>query len=60
MKITAKEIVKLIDGEIIGNENIIGTNFARIEDAKEGDICFIANQKYSNYVTTNIYIHLDR
>lgn len=50
MNMTAKEIAEIIKGEIIGDENIKATNFAKIEEAKNGDICFIAHSKYMHYI----------
>ncbi len=46
MKTTLKEIAKLIDGTIIGNEEINITGISGIKEAKKGDITFIANSKY--------------
>ena len=48
MKTTLKEIAKLIDGTIIGDENIHITGVSGIKEAKKGDITFIANSKYMN------------
>ncbi len=46
MQKTLKEIANIIDGEIIGDENIIVTGICGIKEAKEGDITFIANSRY--------------
>lgn len=46
MKTTLKEIAKLIDGTIIGDEEINITGISGIKEAKKGDITFIANSKY--------------
>ncbi|MCX5692956.1 MAG: UDP-3-O-(3-hydroxymyristoyl)glucosamine N-acyltransferase, partial [Candidatus Omnitrophica bacterium] len=46
MQKTLKEIASIIDGEIIGDENIIVTGICGIKEAKEGDITFIANSRY--------------
>lgn len=46
MQKTLKEIAKLIDGEIVGNANIVIKGVCGIKEAKEGDITFIANPKY--------------
>ncbi len=46
MQRTLKEIAKLINGEIVGDADIIITGVAGIEEASEGDITFLANPKY--------------
>jgi len=47
MKKTLNEIAKLIDGEVIGNGDILITGASGIREATEGDITFLANSKYS-------------
>ena len=46
MQKTLKEIASIIDGEIIGDENIIVTGICGIKEAQEGDLTFIANSRY--------------
>jgi UDP-3-O-[3-hydroxymyristoyl] glucosamine N-acyltransferase len=46
MQKTLKEIASIIDGEIIGDENIVVTGICGIKEAKEGDITFVANSRY--------------
>ena len=46
MEKTLKEIAKLINGEVIGDDSIIVTGVAGIKEAKKGDITFLANPKY--------------
>jgi UDP-3-O-[3-hydroxymyristoyl] glucosamine N-acyltransferase len=46
MQKTLKEIAKLIDGELIGDDNIVITGVSGIKEAVEGDITFVANPKY--------------
>ncbi|MFH0948358.1 MAG: UDP-3-O-(3-hydroxymyristoyl)glucosamine N-acyltransferase [Elusimicrobiota bacterium] len=50
MKKTLKEITEITGGEILGDENTIITNVAGITDAKEGDITFVSNPKYEQYI----------
>lgn len=50
MDITPKFIASLIGGRVEGDENIDIKGFAKIEEAKPGDITFIANPKYSHYL----------
>ena len=44
---TVREIAKLIDGEVDGNDSVIITGVCGIKEAREGDITFLANPKYS-------------
>ena len=46
MRKSLKEIAKLINGEVVGDEGIIITGIAGIKEAVEGDITFVANPKY--------------
>lgn len=52
MDITPKIIASLINGRVEGDENIEITGFAKIEEAKKGEITFIANPKYGHYLST--------
>ena len=51
MQKTLKEIATIIDGEIVGDENIIVTGICGIKEAKEGDLTFIANSRYLPLMT---------
>jgi len=46
MQKTLKEIATIIEGEIIGDENIVVTGICGIKEAKEGDLTFVANSRY--------------
>lgn len=46
MKKTLRELAEYVDGRAVGDEEIIITAVAGVEDAKEGDITFLANLKY--------------
>ncbi len=46
MQKTLKEVASIIDGEIIGDENIVVTGICGIKEAKEGDLTFVANPRY--------------
>jgi UDP-3-O-[3-hydroxymyristoyl] glucosamine N-acyltransferase len=52
MKMKIKEIAEIIDGKIIGDENVVITGISGIKEAKEGDLTFIANKKYKNLLYT--------
>ena len=46
MKMTLAEIASFLGGTVIGADNVIINDIRSIEEAKEGDITFIANKKY--------------
>lgn len=52
MKITPKGLAALTGGIVEGEENISLTGFAKIEEARPGDLSFIANPKYAHYIHT--------
>ncbi|UCD15034.1 MAG: UDP-3-O-(3-hydroxymyristoyl)glucosamine N-acyltransferase [Candidatus Omnitrophota bacterium] len=52
MKLTLGEIAKLVDGELIGDSEIIITGISGIKESKKGDITFLANPKYSLLMKT--------
>ena len=47
MQKTLKEIAKIIDGEVVGDNGVLITGIAGIKEAREGDITFLANPKYA-------------
>ena len=50
MEFTARQIAQVINGEIIGNENVTVNSFSKIEEGKPGSISFLANLKYTHYI----------
>lgn len=50
MKFTAQQIAMLVQGEVVGNENTAVSSIAKIEESKDGDLCFLANAKYEDYL----------
>ncbi len=46
MKMTLKEIARILGGTVIGQDDVVIENIMSIEEAKEGDLTFIANKKY--------------
>lgn len=50
MTFTAKELASLIGAELAGNPEVTVSDFAKIEEAKEGDLAFLANPKYTHYI----------
>ena len=45
-------IASMTGGNVEGDENIEITGFAKIEEAKSGEISFIANPKYAHFLTS--------
>lgn len=54
MKITPAFIASIANGKAEGDINCEITGFAKIEEAKPGDISFIANPKYAPYASTTL------
>ncbi|MDE1193414.1 MAG: UDP-3-O-(3-hydroxymyristoyl)glucosamine N-acyltransferase [Arachidicoccus sp.] len=50
MQFTAKQIASFINADIEGDENTIVTGFNNIEAAKEGDLSFLSNPKYEDFL----------
>lgn len=54
MQFTAKEISLLLNGTLEGNPDVKVHQLAKIEDAQEGSLSFLANPKYEAFLyTTN-------
>ena len=52
MKFTAKQIAELLNGKIQGNPDSVVSSLAKIEEGENGDLCFLANQKYAPFIYT--------
>ena len=50
MTFSALQIAALINGKTEGNANISVTSFGKIEEAKDGQLAFLANPKYEEYL----------
>lgn len=50
MEVTPSIIASFVNGKVEGDADICITGFAKIEEAKKGDITFLANPKYSHFV----------
>jgi UDP-3-O-[3-hydroxymyristoyl] glucosamine N-acyltransferase len=54
MQFTAQQIALLVSGTIEGNPDTTVTSFGKIEEAAAGQLTFLANPKYEDYLyTTN-------
>lgn len=52
MEFTAQELSTLLNGELEGDPSVKVRRPAKIEEAEEGDICFLANAKYIPFAYT--------
>ena len=50
MDFTASQIALLINGKIEGDANASVNSFGKIEEAKQGQLAFLANPKYEDYL----------
>jgi UDP-3-O-[3-hydroxymyristoyl] glucosamine N-acyltransferase len=53
MQFTAQQIATLIQGRLEGNPDAKVGSVAKIEEAKNGDLCFLSNPKYEEYLYTS-------
>lgn len=51
MEIKLEEAAEIVDGNITGNKNITIKNFAKIEDARPGELTFLYLDSYKKYFT---------
>lgn len=52
MKLTARELSDRLNGQLIGDPEIVVTHPAKIEEGNKGSVCFIANPKYTRFAIT--------
>lgn len=52
MQFTAAQISILLNGKIEGNADAIVSSFGKIEEAQDGQLTFLANPKYEDYLYT--------
>jgi len=52
MKFNAKTVADFLKGEIEGDPDAVVSNIAKIEEGKPGDLSFLANPKYEQYLYT--------
>jgi UDP-3-O-[3-hydroxymyristoyl] glucosamine N-acyltransferase len=50
MNISVKEIAKIVDGKIVGSDNISVSSVARIEEARDSDLTFLYLSTYEKYL----------
>ncbi len=52
MQFTAAQIALLIQGKTEGDASVAVSSFGKIEEAQEGELAFLANPKYEEYLYT--------
>ena len=52
MTLTSKAIAEFLQGELVGNPDVVISDVSKIEDGKEGTLSFLANPKYEKYLYT--------
>ena len=50
MQFSAAQIAALIDGKLEGNPDVTVNNFGKIEEAQAGQLAFLANPKYEEFL----------
>ena len=50
MQFTAAQIAMIVNGKIEGNADAAVSSFGKIEEAKAGELAFLANPKYEEYL----------
>lgn len=50
MEFTAEQIASIVNGEILGDKEKTVHNVSKIEEGKEGTLCFLGEQKYVHYL----------
>lgn len=50
MEITVRELSKIVNGDVDGDNDLIVNGFSPIEEAREGSLSFISNPKYNSYL----------
>ncbi len=50
MKFTVKQIAEILNGKIIGNPEIKVHSLTKIEEGNPGDLCFLSNPKYKQFI----------
>jgi UDP-3-O-[3-hydroxymyristoyl] glucosamine N-acyltransferase len=50
MQFTAKQIAGLIEGQVEGDPEVVVSSFGKLEEATEGQLAFLANPKYEEFI----------
>lgn len=50
LSFSAEQIAKVLQGEIVGDAQVLVSDFSKIEEGKPGTLTFLANPKYEQYI----------
>lgn len=50
MEVSLKELAAIVGGTVEGDDSLKVSRFAKIEEAREGDLSFLSNPKYEHFV----------
>ena len=50
MKFTAQQIAEILEGTVEGNEEVLVSKLAKIEEGTNGSLTFLSNPKYTPYI----------
>ena len=53
MQFSAAQIAMIIEGKVEGDPNVVVDSFGKIEEAGPGQLAFLANPKYEDYLYTS-------
>jgi len=54
MEFTVQQIAHILKGEVKGNHQVKVRNLAKIQEGQQGDICFLSNLKYENFLYSTL------
>lgn len=52
MNFSAQQIADFLGGKVVGNPDVLVSNFSKIEEGKPGTLTFLSNPKYKDYIYT--------
>ena len=52
MTFTAQQIADLLQGEVVGNKDIVVSELSKIEEGRPGTLTFLSNPKYTHFIYT--------
>lgn len=50
MQFSARQIADFLKGEVVGDENVMVSDFSKIEQGRKGTLSFLSNPKYTPYI----------
>ena len=50
MELTAAQLAEIVNGDVVGDASVRISTYAKIEEAGQGALTFLANPKYEHYI----------